>query len=183
MRLMATIEHWKDILLEASRQNFASSKQGIILAKVPSILYNSGIEKEEILSGGRKLRELLASEAQTHLRLIQNEDSPLDWAVLPADLSISEPYSKYFPQPKTTDESVAPRRFISAFWQAFTRHIPNGHRRWLTRSPRLSFEDRIGGTPRADEIEIERKVWSIFCFLQQQKKKKLKKEKKLKLKL
>lgn len=145
-----------DVLLEAARQSYASSKQGIILSRVPSILRQSGIEKSDILSEGRKLRELIASEAGSHLRLVQNEESLLDWAILPHDLQISEPHSKYFPSLKEPSAGPSPKRFISIFWQGFTRHVPNGHKRWLVRGQRLSIEDRVGAVTPDGAVEIER---------------------------
>ena len=153
---MAKAENWMDILLEAARQSYASSQQGIILSRIPSILRQSGIEKDDIFSEGRKLRELIATEAGAHLRLVQNEESPLDWAILPHDLKISEPHSKYFPSLKEPSTGPSPKRFISTFWQGFTRHVPNGHKRWLFRGQQLSIEDRVGAGVPESAVEIER---------------------------
>jgi hypothetical protein len=153
---MTVAENWKEVLLEAARQNYAASRQGIILSRIPSILRQSGIEKQDILQGGRKLRELIENEARGVLRLIQNEDSKLDWSIIPYDIEISTPHSKYFPKPRQSSESHAPQRFVSIFWHAFTKHIPPGHRRWLLRGPNISTEDRVGAEAPDGAIEIER---------------------------
>jgi hypothetical protein len=147
---------WIDVLSTSANDLWADGNRALLLSKVPEILRRSGVDVRQAL-GGQRLLQALETQGKNKLRLIQNESQPLSWAIIPLHVSATEPYSKYFPQPRGVErESVSEARFRPAVWRAFTHEIPAAHRRYIQFSGVLRYVDiQESDQPPANAREVK----------------------------
>lgn len=143
---------WRKILEEQSRLTFERLGRGLLLSRVPAVLRENGVEPQELLQG-RKLLEYLSQEENDAFRLIQNEQCPAVWALVPHDADLVKPYSQYFPS--SSNEEHRPPRFIPVVWQAFIRPLAEGFRRWLTIDGYMRFDDKPQEECIEGAVEVE----------------------------
>jgi len=115
------------------------------MALAAPTLKSAGIDYQGVLNG-RKLRDAITVDGASKLRLIQNPDRPLSWAILPADISPSGDLTKLFSAHSVSREknasiehvtSTAPTlssqiRFKKGVWLAFAHPFREGKRRFVT---------------------------------------------------
>jgi len=123
------------------------------MALAAPVLKSAGVDYGQALNG-RKLREAIITDGASRLRLIQNPNSPLSWAILPADVSPEGDLTKLFfkstdrLESETTEHvsSVAPAaahfvRFKKGIWTAFAHPFPLGKRRFVSSQDFLGYVD------------------------------------------
>lgn len=142
---------WLDSLTTHVQHEWDKRGLAILLSRVPSLFEEDGFDPEDILQG-RKLRPFLENETAGRFKVLQSEDHKI-WGILPADASIAEPYSRYFPR----SSGERPIRFAPAAWKAFTVPIPEGKRRLLFDEPSIAFQDCAPDDSFSNGYEIERR--------------------------
>jgi hypothetical protein len=134
-------------------------KRPLLLAQLPGALKEKNIDPAEVIQG-RRLKNALEIDGHGRIRVFQNPDKPLEWAVLPASIE-DNPFSSVEPAPSDSEPNV--ERLPRPFWSAFLVPLVEGSRRYLFPHRKFHFQDLKEGDPHpVNSIEVERTYLPAF---------------------
>lgn len=139
---------WIGVVKDLATRRWATTGKALLLAQIPGLLKESGINLADVLSG-RKLKEAIELEAAGTVRFVRDG---LVWGVVPAEASVT-PGQDLFSTERPEHHSNIPK-FRRSVWAAFVRDIETGRKRFIT-APEFNFSDvDASAMPPPNAIEV-----------------------------